>query len=72
MIIMKLIGTATHETAKYLAKLLSPLSKSNYTINSEKQFVNHIRKQKVPKGQYSRKRNKRTTTFMYKERSFFI
>ena len=69
---MKLIGTATHERAKYLAKLLSPLSKSNYTINSEKRFVNHIRKRKVPKGQYSRKRNKRTTTFMYKERSFFI
>ena len=37
------IGTATYETAKYLAKLLSPLSKSNYTINSTKQFVNHIR-----------------------------
>ena len=44
------IGTATYETAKYLAKLLSPLSKSNYTINSTKQFVNHIRKQKVPDG----------------------
>ena len=44
------IETTTYETAKYLAKLLSPLSKSNYTINSTKQFVNHVRKQKVPDG----------------------
>ena len=44
------IGIATYETAKYNAKLLSPLSKSNYTINSTKQFVNYIRKQKVPGG----------------------
>ena len=44
------IGTATYETGKYLAKLLSPLSKSDYTINSAKQFVNYIRKQKVPDG----------------------
>ena len=44
------IATATYETAKYLAKLLLPLSKSNYTINRTKQFVNHIRKQKVQDG----------------------
>ena len=44
------IGTVTYETAKYLAKLLPPLSKSNYTINSTKQFVNHMRKQKVSDG----------------------
>ena len=49
-LIVSNIGTAAYETAKYLAKLLSPLSKSNYTINSTKQFVNHIRKQKVPDG----------------------
>ena len=48
--ILSNIGTATYEIAKYLTKLLSPLSKSNYTINSTKQFVNHIRKQKVPDG----------------------
>ena len=44
------IETATYETTKYVAKLLSPLSKSNYTKNSTKQFVNHIRKQKVQDG----------------------
>ena len=49
-LIVSNIGTATYETAKYPAKLLSPFSKSNYAINSTKQFVNHIRKQKVPDG----------------------
>ena len=44
------IGSATYETAKYLAKLLSPLSKSDCTINTTKQFVNYIRKQMVPDG----------------------
>ena len=33
---------------KYLAKLLSPLSKSQYTVQSTKEFINHIKKQKVP------------------------
>ena len=41
-------GTASYKLAKYLAKLLSPLSKSQYTVQSTKEFINHIKKQKVP------------------------
>ena len=44
------IRTAMYETAKYLAKLLSPLGKSKYTINNSKQFAKCIKKQKVPDG----------------------
>ena len=44
------IGTATYETAKYLASLLAPLSKSEFTINNTKEFVKYIQKQKVPDG----------------------
>ena len=41
-------GTASYKLAKYLAKLLSPLSKSQYTVQNTKEFINHIKKQKVP------------------------
>ena len=41
-------GTASYKLEKYLAKLLSPLSKSQYTVQSTKEFINHIKKQKVP------------------------
>ena len=34
------IGTATYKTSKYLAGLLSPLTKSEYTIDSTKDFIN--------------------------------
>ena len=44
------IGTATHKTAQYLSKLLSPLAKSKYTIENTKDFVNKIQKMKVPNG----------------------
>ena len=44
------IGTATYETAKYLASLLAPLCKSEFTINITKEFVKYIQKQKVPDG----------------------
>ena len=33
------IGTATYHLSKYLAKLLSLLSQSEYTINNTKQFI---------------------------------
>ena len=36
--------------AKYLAKLLSPLSHSDYTINSTKQFIQEIKNDKIPTG----------------------
>jgi hypothetical protein len=37
------IGTASYHLAKYLAKLLSPLSQSEYTISSTDNFINYIR-----------------------------
>ena len=42
------IGTATHQLAKYLAKLLSPLSQSQYTV--KKDFIEKIRNVNVPHG----------------------
>ena len=39
---------ATHKTSNYLAKLLPPIGRSKYTINCSNQFVNYIKKQKVP------------------------
>ena len=47
---MSNLGTANYETATCLPKLFSPLSKSEYTINNTKQFVNYIGKQKIPDG----------------------
>ena len=44
------IGTATHKTAQYLSKLLAPLGKSIYTVESSKQFVDKIKDIKVPDG----------------------
>ena len=43
-------GTASYKLAKYLAKLLSTLSKSQYTVQIKEfeEFINHIKKQKVP------------------------
>jgi len=39
------IGTASYETAKYLAKLLSPLSYSEYTVKSTAEFITFIKSQ---------------------------
>ena len=44
------IGTATYNLSKYLAKLLSPLSQSEYTIKNTKQFIEQIRMKQVPDG----------------------
>ena len=44
------IGTATYKTAKYLAKLLTPLGKSKYTVGSTKEFVDKLRGINPPKG----------------------
>ena len=41
------IGTATYELSKYLASLLKPIAKSRFTIDSTKNFVHKIRKQKI-------------------------
>ena len=42
------IGTATyHLVAKYLSKLISPLSISEYTVSSTKDFVQNVQTIKV-------------------------
>ena len=43
------IGTATYRTSKHLAKLLAPLTKSKYTIESTKDFIAYSKKLKVGK-----------------------
>ena len=42
------IGTATYEVSKYLADLLQPLTKSEYTIESTNDFVGKIRDKNIP------------------------
>ena len=42
------IGTATYHLSKYLAKFLSPLSESEYTIKNTKYFVDKIKKEHIP------------------------
>ena len=46
-LIMSNIGTASYQLAKYLAKRLSPLAQSNYTINSTKDLMIKIKNEKV-------------------------
>lgn len=41
------IGTATYHVSKYLANLLQPIAKSEFTINSTKDFVGKIRSKKI-------------------------
>ena len=43
------IGTASYQLAKYLAKLLSPLSTSEYTVANNTDFINHIKRTNIPK-----------------------
>ena len=42
------IGTANYQLVQYLAKLLSPLAQSNYTINSTKDLMIKIKNEKTP------------------------
>ena len=42
------INTASCQLAKYLAKLLSPLSMSEYTVKSTSDFSSHIKGQNIP------------------------
>ena len=44
------VNTPTYQLAKYLAKLLSPLSQSDYTVNSTKHFIEQIKYDKIPEG----------------------
>ena len=41
------IGTATYKTSKHLAKLLAPLTKSRYTIESTRDFIAYTKKLKI-------------------------
>ena len=43
------VGTASCQLAKYLAKLLSPLSKSQYPDNSIKQLIDMIKNERIPR-----------------------
>ena len=43
------INTASYQLVKYLAKLLSPLSMSEYTVKSTSDFITHIKGQNIPK-----------------------
>ena len=40
--------TATYELARYLAKVLSPLSQSDYTVSSSKEFIEIIKLKSIP------------------------
>ena len=42
------VNTPTYQFAKYLAKLLSPLSQSDYTVNSTKHFIKQVKFDKIP------------------------
>ena len=42
-------GTATYETARYLAELLAPLGKSKYTISNTKDFMTMLKMETIPK-----------------------
>ena len=42
------INTASYQLEKYLAKLLSPLSTSEYTVKSTSNFITHIKGQNIP------------------------
>ena len=44
------LNTATCHLAKYLAKPLSPLSTSEYTVSSSKEFMTTIKNVQVPSG----------------------
>jgi len=43
------VNTASYHLAKYLAKLLSPLSKSEYTVKSTNDFIHKLRQQEIPR-----------------------
>ena len=42
------IGTASYQPTKYLAKLLSPLSKLEYTVANNIESINNIKSEKIP------------------------
>ena len=49
-LIVSNVGTASYQLAKYPAKLLSPLSKSEYTVQSSTEFTEYVKPKAVPRG----------------------
>ena len=47
--IMSNIGAALYQLIKYLTKLLSPLSTSEYTVANNMEFINHVKRMNIPK-----------------------
>ena len=43
------VGTTTYNTAKYLANLLTPLGKSDYTIINTADFISRLKKERIPR-----------------------
>ena len=43
------VGMATYNTAKYLASLLALLAKSDDTIINTPDFINRLKKQRIPR-----------------------
>lgn len=46
--IVSSIGTTTYKLSKYLAKMLVPLRKSQYSLTSANDFMNKIQTEKTP------------------------
>ena len=44
------IGTTTYQTSKYLAKLLTPLTKSDQNIDSTKDFIDKLKTMRISEG----------------------
>ena len=42
-------GMTRYNTTKYLANLLAPLGKSDYTIINTLDFINHLKKERIPR-----------------------
>ena len=42
------IGTTSYHLAKYLAKTLSPLSKSEYTVNNNLELISYMKAISIP------------------------
>ena len=51
-LIVSNIGTASYYLSKYLAKFLSPLSQSEYTVKKKKQFVEDFKRLHLPGHNY--------------------
>ena len=43
------VETATYNTAKHLANLHAPLGKSDYTISNTPDFINRLKKERIPR-----------------------